>query len=87
MRFEFLLAFRSYLMSIESSQVAAIITYLGGQSPSKWRVPLVKSITQAFSFLHLFFHFYSIVYSLYHDPVWFSLFPFGNSIWFLFLVL
>jgi len=44
-RFEFLLAFRSYLVSIESSQVAAIFTYLGGQSHSKWRVLLLKSIT------------------------------------------
>jgi len=44
-RFEFLLAFRSYLVSIESSQVAATISYLGAQSHSKWRVPLLKSIT------------------------------------------
>ena len=43
-RFEFLLSFRSYLVSIESSQVAAI-TYLGGQSHSKWRVLFLKSIT------------------------------------------
>ena len=34
-RFEFLLAFRSYLVSIESSQVVTIFTYLGGQSSHK----------------------------------------------------